>query len=115
MDNIGPIADWPVEKRELLTLLLEEEGMEYNVFPLSFSQQRLWFLDALENDSSPYHIPLVARLSGRLNFSALTDSVNEIGRRHEALRTRFSIVAGAPVQVVDSEFTGELALVEAPH
>ena len=114
MNNISPVADWSVEKRELLTLLLEEEGMEYNVFPLSFSQQRLWFLDALENDSSPYHIPLVVRLSGRLNFLALTDSVNEIGRRHEALRTRFSVVAGAPVQVVDSEFTGEPALVEAP-
>ena len=70
--------------------------------PLSFAQQRLWFLDQLEPDSSFYNVPLVIRLHGVLNVTALERSVNEIVRRHEVLRTRFPMRDGQPVQVVDS-------------
>ena len=68
--------------------------------PLSFAQQRLWFLDQYEPGSSVYNIPNAIRLTGALNVSALEQSVQEIVNRHEALRTTFSMVDGEAVQVI---------------
>ena len=56
--------------------------------PLSFAQQRLWFLDQLEPNSAFYNIPAAVRLSGPLNLAALERTFTEIVRRHEALRTQ---------------------------
>jgi acyl carrier protein len=66
--------------------------------PLSFGQQRLWFINQLEPESSVYNVPGAWRLSGSLEFLALQRSINEIVRRHEALRTNFVVVDGQPVQ-----------------
>ncbi|MBI2230714.1 MAG: amino acid adenylation domain-containing protein, partial [Deltaproteobacteria bacterium] len=68
--------------------------------PLSFSQQRLWFLDQYEPGSSVYNIPSAIRLTGALDVSALEQSLQEIVNRHEALRTTFSMVGGEAVQVI---------------
>ncbi|MDB4896752.1 MAG: amino acid adenylation domain protein, partial [Firmicutes bacterium] len=66
--------------------------------PLSFSQERLWFVDQLEPGSSLYNIPAAIRLTGPLDVAALEQSLNEIIRRHETLRSTFSNVAGRSVQ-----------------
>ncbi|MEE8586294.1 MAG: amino acid adenylation domain-containing protein, partial [Acidobacteriota bacterium] len=68
--------------------------------PLSFAQQRLWFLDQLEPGGSHYNIPLAFRLLGALNTPALEAALNEILRRHEALRTCFPALDGKPVQLI---------------
>lgn len=68
--------------------------------PLSFAQQRLWFLKQLEPANPLYNIPGAVRLRGVLNVAALEQSFNEIVRRHEALRTTFKTVEGQPVQVI---------------
>ncbi|MDT5270421.1 MAG: hypothetical protein QOH49_2607, partial [Acidobacteriota bacterium] len=68
--------------------------------PLSFAQQRLWFLDRLAPGNPLYNIPAAVRLSGRLDSAVLEQSLNEIVRRHESLRTTFAAVEGRPVQVV---------------
>ena len=68
--------------------------------PLSFAQERLWFLEQLEPESSVYNICRAYRLLGNLNTSALEASLNEIISRHETLRTAFRLVDGRPVQVV---------------
>lgn len=68
--------------------------------PLSFAQERLWFLHQLEAGSTAYHISLAIRLSGPLNRVALEQSLNEIVRRHESLRTNFVVVAGEPGAIV---------------
>jgi amino acid adenylation domain-containing protein len=68
--------------------------------PLSFAQQRLWFLDQLEPGSPLYNNPSAVRLSGPLDITALELSCNEIVRRHEVLRTNFVTVDGRPVQVI---------------
>ena len=70
--------------------------------PLSASQQRLWFLDQLQPGSSSYNISGALRLRGKLNIPALERSLNEIVRRHEALRTTFATVDGNPVQIVNA-------------
>ncbi|MEP0858568.1 amino acid adenylation domain-containing protein [Trichocoleus sp. DQ-U1] len=68
-------------------------------FPLSFAQQRLWFLDQL-NPGDAYNIPAAVRLVGALNIVALEQSFQAIIQRHEALRTTFATVEGQPVQVI---------------
>ncbi|HEX8272375.1 MAG TPA: non-ribosomal peptide synthase/polyketide synthase [Longimicrobiaceae bacterium] len=68
--------------------------------PLSFAQERLWFLDRLEPGSAAYNIPVAWRMAGALDAAALEAALGEIVRRHEALRTTFAERAGSPVQVV---------------
>ncbi|MEH2199893.1 non-ribosomal peptide synthetase [Nostoc sp.] len=68
--------------------------------PLSFSQERLWFLYQLQSDSSTYNVSFAFRLQGLLNISALAHSLNEIIQRHEALRTGFLAAENKPVQVI---------------
>ena len=70
--------------------------------PLSFAQQRLWFLEQLQPGSFTYHIPTAVRLTGSLNIPLLEKSFNEIIDRHETLRTHFTTVNGEPVQIIDS-------------
>ena len=68
--------------------------------PLSFSQERLWFLDQLQPDSTAYNVLIGLELSGSLDVPALERSIQEIVRRHETLRTSFSMVNGQLVQVI---------------
>ncbi|HEX8695435.1 MAG TPA: amino acid adenylation domain-containing protein, partial [Longimicrobium sp.] len=68
--------------------------------PLSFAQERLWFLDRLEPESAVYNVPAAWRLGGALDEAALERALGEIVRRHEALRTTFTEVDGSPVQVI---------------
>jgi amino acid adenylation domain-containing protein len=72
--------------------------------PLSFAQQRLWFLDQLVPNNPFYNVPAALRLTGSLNFSALQQTFNEIVRRHEALRTSLAVVSGQPVQRIAAAF-----------
>ncbi|HEY2737751.1 MAG TPA: condensation domain-containing protein, partial [Thermoanaerobaculia bacterium] len=68
--------------------------------PLSFAQERLWFLDRLIPDNPVYHVPLTTRLRGRLRWPVLAASLNEVAARHEVLRTTFACVDDLPVQVI---------------
>jgi len=80
--------------------------------PLSFAQQRLWFIHQLDPGNSVYNFPVAVRLKGSLNLVALERSLNEIVRRHEALRTTFSMVDGQPAQVIASRLTIALPVVD---
>ncbi|HEX9983146.1 MAG TPA: amino acid adenylation domain-containing protein [Thermoanaerobaculia bacterium] len=64
--------------------------------PLSFGQQRLWLLDQLEPGNPAYNMQVALRWSGRLNAGALEESLGEIRRRHEVLRTTFRVADGQP-------------------
>ena len=70
------------------------------VFPVTFAQQRMWFLNRLQPGSSFYNSPWSLRLTGPLHVEALERSLGEILRRHEILRTTFAVQEGEPVQVV---------------
>jgi amino acid adenylation domain-containing protein/FkbH-like protein len=83
--------------------------------PLSFSQQRLWFLDQMEPGNSAFYIPCVVRLSGDLQVEALEKSLNEIIRRHEALRTTFISIQGQPSQVIAAEMPLRLPIIDLQH
>ncbi|HJS23707.1 MAG TPA: amino acid adenylation domain-containing protein [Pyrinomonadaceae bacterium] len=71
-----------------------------NPLPLSFAQQRLWFLDQLEPGRVDYNIPVAVRLTGSLNVGALEQTINAVVQRHEVLRTTFAVHDGQPVQSI---------------
>lgn len=80
--------------------------------PLSFSQQRLWFLDQLEPGASTYNLPLALQICGALNVEAVQAALNQIVARHEALRTNFIEIDGIPAQVITPSLTVLLPLVD---
>ena len=91
--------------REIIDLPLEDSLIQMprirpvprnQRLPLSFSQERLWFLHQLEPDSTTYSMPATIRMKGRLNQEALKKAFDELARRHEILRTSFISVDGQP-------------------
>ena len=104
------IGDLSPDERELLELLLDEEGDGPDTFELSYSQRRLWFLDQLDPGGAAYNIPTAVRLRGALGVSTFERSLNEIVRRHETLRTTFTTVEGRPVQVIAPSLVLPLAV-----
>ncbi|MBA3354607.1 MAG: amino acid adenylation domain-containing protein [Pyrinomonadaceae bacterium] len=107
MDHLSP------ERRALLALRLKKKGggtskikkpisrrSESNFVPLSFAQQQFWFIDQLEPGNPAYNMAWGFIVTGPLNVTVLEQSLNDIVRRHEALRTTFATVDGSPVQVI---------------
>ncbi|MEH1970996.1 non-ribosomal peptide synthase/polyketide synthase [Nostoc sp.] len=82
---------------------------------LSYAQQRLWFLDQFEPDSPFYNMPLALHLAGTLNVAALEQSLQEIIFRHEALRTNFITVDGEPTQIIQTESSWTVSIVDLEH
>ena len=108
-----PTLELSGKKRAVLEALLREQGIgeakteriprrtESGPAPLSFAQQRIWFLDQLEPENPLYNIHTGVELSGPLNVPVLQRSIAEIIRRHEALRTTFAVIDDRPVQVIN--------------
>jgi hypothetical protein len=127
-EKTSAIADLTPEQRALLMLRLrrKNEGKANHEqslaaikpvprdgeLPLSFAQQRLWFLNQLQPGSPFYNTPAALRLSGALDIAALEQSICEIVRRHESLRTIFPAVDGHPAQVITAAAPLPLAVVD---
>ncbi|WP_392481072.1 condensation domain-containing protein [Nostoc sp. C110] len=88
------------------------QSRDSNLFPLSFAQQRLWFIDQLQPGNSAYNISQPMRIVGSLNVGALEQSFNEVVRRHEVLRTTFKVIDGQPLQVITPSFSFKLPVVD---
>ena len=109
------------QRRALLRKLLREEGFrasdtdqivpreQGDPAPLSFAQQRLWFLQQLEPESYVYNIPVALRIQGPLDVAALADAINQVICRHDSLRTTFKTVNGQTVQLVNPPFRVHLS------
>lgn len=80
--------------------------------PLSFAQERLWFLEQFNSNSAAYNVPIALRMTGRLNVEALKQSFNEIMSRHEVLRTSFTAVDGQPEQVIAAKLEMPFTLLD---
>ena len=80
--------------------------------PLSFAQQRLWFIDQLRLDTSAYNIPGAVHLQGSLDVGGLARSVNAVIERHEVLRTTFEVLNGEPRQVIAPFQSSELPVID---
>ncbi|MBE7384654.1 MAG: amino acid adenylation domain-containing protein [Leptolyngbya sp. SIO1E4] len=101
-------ADFASRSRAELILLIPR----HTHLPLSFAQQRLWFLQQLEPDNPFYNEHLAVQLTGTLNVVALEQSVNQIVQRHEVLRTTFKVLDGQPVQIIAPQLTLAIPLVD---
>ncbi|NER98850.1 MAG: amino acid adenylation domain-containing protein, partial [Symploca sp. SIO1B1] len=128
MDNIKQkIANLSAEKRALLELKLKNKNNKNastpkyqripqrskgDLVPLSFAQQRLWFLQQLEPDNSFYNEHGAIQLTGSLDVAALEQSLNEIVQRHEVLRTTFQMLEGQPVQIIAPNLKVTLPVVD---
>ncbi|RYZ36378.1 MAG: non-ribosomal peptide synthetase, partial [Myxococcaceae bacterium] len=112
-DTKQKLAELSPEQRSMLMRQLKQKGAKSvshppltrrpengGVPPLSFSQQRLWFLHQLDPSSAAYNMPAPLRLTGSLDSSALQRALTELVRRHESLRTSFTSVEEHPVQVI---------------
>src|SRR5947209_6108831 len=113
MDEISKfLSGLSPEKRALLELRIRDKrNVSYATqpiphqkaardYPLSFTQEQLWFLYQLEPESPFYNTPRAFRLKGSLNFIALEQSLNDIVKRHAILRTIFLTTEGQPTQVI---------------
>jgi amino acid adenylation domain-containing protein len=99
LDAAGAVARTAAEPARSAAGLRARER-EGTPLALSFAQERLWFLDRLTPGLAVYNVPIALRLSGRLDLDALARSLSEVVRRHEALRTTFTVAGEAPVQIV---------------
>src|ERR1044072_2531090 len=108
------IAALSSQQRALLELRLKNQAAETsklqiirrrgdNTAPLSFAQQRMWMLYQFDPDSSVYNIGSNMRLRGPLDVAVLEQSLNEVVRRHETLRSTFTEINGQPLQVVSPD------------
>src|SRR5690242_21770168 len=80
--------------------------------PLSFAQQRLWFLDQLEPNTPLYTLAAAMQMQGRLHLAALEQALDGIIQRHEVLRTTFAAVDGRPMQRIAVRAVIDLRLID---
>jgi len=125
--TIEKLSELTFEQRALLELRLKQKRAqaakrqsiprrkETDFCPLSYAQQRLWFLDQLETDNSFYNGSIAIRLNGQLNAHALRQALSEVVRRHEALRTTFAEVDGQPVQLISPPGAINVPLTDLSH
>jgi amino acid adenylation domain-containing protein len=85
------------------------------VFPVSFAQQRLLFLDQLDSGTTAYNLSRVIRMQGVLDAGALSRTLNEVVRRHASLRTRFVFDSGEGYQLVEEAVDFETSLTDVSH
>ncbi|BAY81672.1 peptide synthetase [Calothrix parasitica NIES-267] len=124
MDDLRKrIAALPPEKRALFERQLQQKGLQLdkvnickrqnlNELPLSFAQQRLWFLHQLEPDTTAYNIAFSWHFTGNLNIDLLQSCLNTIVQRHEILRTSFVAIDGQPNQVTTPELFLPLPIID---
>src|SRR5437764_12590132 len=97
------------DQRALLVEQLRLVTGQSQTSPLSFAQERLWFLDQLEPNSPRYNMSSVVRLTGRLDLAALESALNALVARHETLRTRIVFTDEEPQQMIDEDVDLKLA------
>ena len=93
----------------------EEDGHPIKSFPLSFAQERLWFIDQLEPDSAGYNIPAAVTINGELNVDHLEQAFNLIIARHDNLRTIFPSQGGQAQQVILDNLDFKLQRIDLSH
>ncbi|MGL5924489.1 amino acid adenylation domain-containing protein [Chroococcidiopsis sp.] len=108
-------ANAQIDRPQLVRISRDAEGgslRDHRSLPLSFAQQRLWFLDRLVPNNPFYNIPFSVRLQGKLDYVALKQAFGAIVDRHEALRTNFVKLDGQPVQIVAEKVNLSLPIVD---
>jgi amino acid adenylation domain-containing protein len=106
------IAQLRTQGQKLNLSPIERIAPDTEKIPLSFAQERLWFLDQLEPNSATYNIPAAVRIEGKLQPTTLQRSISEIIRRHRVLRTNFVKQDGEAIQVIHPASDWQMTTIE---
>jgi amino acid adenylation domain-containing protein len=109
-------------KRDLLEARMRQRASQEGISrrnqteaPLSFAQQRLWFLDQFLPESYAYNVPRLFRLTGQLDVKALQNALDSLVERHEILRTVYKMTQSEPAQIVQSPRAVPLTVIDLPE
>ena len=124
-DSYESIAQLSAEKLALLSKRLKEKRAgsgrkailkrdvaQATMSPLSFAQQRLWFIEQLQPGTAVYNVPSALRMTGNLDVACLYEALQKVVRRHEVLRTRFAAIDGEPIQLIDPNGNLDIPLID---
>lgn len=100
------------QKQQVCSMPSIQPRAETSSCPLSYAQNRLWFLHQLAPDNPFYNMPAALRLQGELNQTALQAAFNQIVKRHEALRTNFTETNGQPIQLISPPYIVSIPLID---
>jgi amino acid adenylation domain-containing protein len=103
------------QKRALLEQLLREKARKPKLFPLSFAQQRLWFLDKFQPNSAAYNVPTVVRLTGSFDLDPFQKALDLVVVRHESLRTTFEGNDDSPAQRINPPSSVNMQVIDLAH
>lgn len=106
------MATYPKRQFEFAPVSAESTSDDVFVMPASVAQQRFWILDQLEPGNTSLNMPLILRLTGKLDVEILKQTLNDVVARHEVLRTTFSKENGIPVQVIATGRKLDLDLID---
>jgi amino acid adenylation domain-containing protein len=106
------IAQLRSQERGLILPPIQAIEGDREQLPLSWAQERLWFLNQLEGDSATYNMPAAVKIAGDLDINALQQALSEIVHRHEILRTSIQTVNGTPIQVIHPQVTTSINVVD---
>jgi len=109
-DRIAALS--PEQKRKLLGKLLAERARCARTFPLSFAQERLWFIEKFQPGLAIYNLPVMLRFPGRLKAADMAQALAQLVRRHEILRTTFTMEGDRPVQRVTTPGPVDLPVID---
>ncbi|MEM8531993.1 MAG: amino acid adenylation domain-containing protein, partial [Chloroflexota bacterium] len=110
--QLAPVVTTAQRTTELVTLPSLQPMPRDQAIPLSFAQQRLWFIEQLHPGTGAYHVYAGLRLHGPLVVSALSDSLQTIVARHESLRTTFTVVDDQPMQIVHAHMVMQIPCID---
>lgn len=111
-DQIGLLMKRLLKQKDsAVRTTIPSVARETTAFPLSFTQQRQWFMEQLRPDTV-YNVPQALKLTGQVDVEALEQALSTILQRHEALRTTFQIVDGQPAQVITPAQSWKLSVVD---
>src|ERR1041384_6175594 len=123
-ERLKQLNELPPAKRAMLFRMLQQQAalsakaqtipprLQQDSAPLSFAQQRLWFMDQFTPGQSLYNIPAAVSVTGLLNVEALKRRLGEVVRRHEVLRTTFAVENQQPRQRIMPPFVLELPVLD---
>jgi non-ribosomal peptide synthetase component F/alpha-ketoglutarate-dependent taurine dioxygenase len=114
VSELAAVVESGRRERKLVPAMIERGNRDTHL-PLSFSQQRLWFIEQLGHGKAAYSLLTPVRLTGNLDVASLARALTEIVRRHEVLRTTFALVDSQPVQVIGEPFELDLTPIDLSH
>ncbi|PZX43004.1 amino acid adenylation domain-containing protein, partial [Nonlabens dokdonensis] len=104
-----------IESKEVSNIFQLGKAPEQELYPLSYPQERLWFLDQLNQENKSYYVPRAIKMTGKLNIQRIRRAFTLLTEKHEVLRTVFPVIDGIPYQKILDPFEFQVPLISLVH